>query len=164
LTKLVITCIIGYIINLSFLKKRRLKAFNQKQKKQEKKMADDHCLKAYFRGDEVEIHGGYQHHENGCHAEISGKKTRRCSVSIWELTFPNIQMAGNVFERLFNLTLDQAKQRDTEKRKVNDIYLKLKCVSIERTVERLVNKEEKKNKEEPEEEINCMLLERVELE
>lgn len=120
--------------------------------------------KAYFNGKGVEIHGGYQHPETGCHAEFSGDKVPRQSISIWELCFHDTAAMEKIFKDLFNLTPEQAKQRDIEKRRVDDIYLKIKNVSIERVVQRALNKIPITIAEETDEEVNCVVLERVGLE
>ena len=127
-------------------------------------MPNLHCLKAYFHGNEVEIHGGYQHHENGCHVEISGRSVTRQSVSIWELSFPDVQTEENIFKNLFGLTPQSALVRDLEKRGTNDICLKFKSISIEETVEKALKKIPTDVKEEIEEDTNCMVLEKVGLE
>lgn len=84
-----------------------------------------------LKGEEIIIHGGYQHPEKGRFVEKSpaSEPSIRNSVSIWELTFPDYETADLIFTTVFGLTPEESLKRDL--RKGVAAALNIKVTSLE---------------------------------
>ncbi|MFA5184001.1 MAG: hypothetical protein WC456_00560 [Patescibacteria group bacterium] len=68
-----------------------------------------------FNGQEVIVHGGWQHPETGCHLEISGEDIPRQSVPAWDLVYPDLETAEEIFTNHFGIDTATATIKDERK-------------------------------------------------
>ena len=80
-------------------------------------MNKNELMMAYFGKIEVTIEGGFSSPAIGYMVEIIGIEGNvpRRSISIWELSYRNFEMAKNVFKSCFGITPEQAVEIDRKK-------------------------------------------------